>query len=120
MSEKTVIVDVHKINGQRPPFDIYIGRAVRYTEFTKNSKWYNPYYLQNQTNLANNLLYFENYIREKIRQDPLKYDLEELRGKRLGCWCIGKCGYVSTTEILPLVCHGQILLKLLHEREAAP
>ena len=47
---------------------------------------------------------FETYIKNKIRDDPKMYDLAELRGKRLGCWCV------------PERCHGEVLERLVRER----
>jgi len=44
---------------------------------------------------------YRRYIEQKIREDPETYDLEKLRGKRLGCWCA------------PQACHGDVLLELL-------
>jgi len=43
-----------------------------------------------------------------IRSSPLINDIEELRGKVLGCWC------------KPSPCHGDILLKILDERSQQP
>ena len=34
--------------------------------------------------------------------------LREIKGKRLGCWCI------ETDQISPIVCHGQVLLYLMN------
>lgn len=98
---KTSVVDIHKVNGVRPEFDVYIGRSVRFTEFTKSSKWANPFF--KTTPLSE----YEDLIKEKIRLRFL--NLDELRGKRLGCWC------VTTDKIKPLVCHGQVLMKLIRE-----
>lgn len=108
----TQIVDIHKINGKRPEFDIYIGRAVRYTEFTKNSIWYNPYLAKDYDldHIQDCLRDYEVYIREKIAKDPIKYNLKELVGKKLGCWCLNTDSFED-----PLRCHGQILLKLIKE-----
>lgn len=102
---KTSVVDIHKKNGERPEFDIYIGRKVRYTEFTKDSKWCNPRLTLEE---------YELYIRDCIDKFPEYYDLNELKGKRLGCWCI-------TTSEIPdkiedMVCHGQVLMKLIREK----
>jgi len=105
MANKTSVVDIHKKNGVRPKFDVYIGRAVRFTEFTEGSKWANPF----SSKLANCLDMFEMRIRRLIREQPEKYDLRELVGKRLGCWCI------TTNKIESLICHGQIYLKLIKE-----
>jgi len=95
----SMVVDIHKKNGIRPEFDVYIGRRVRYhEEFTEDSKW------------ANRSKTLEDYLIH-IEQD-LWNDLDELKGKKLGCWCI------TTSEITPLRCHGQILMKLILEKEA--
>jgi hypothetical protein len=106
---KTSIVDLHKINGIRPSFDVYIGRANKHTEFNLDSKWHNPFTICNT--LAEKILEnYENYIREKIEQNPIKYNLKELVGKKLGCWCLNTDNFNE-----PLRCHGQILLKLIKE-----
>jgi hypothetical protein len=98
---KTSVVDLHKIKGIRPSFDIYIGRAVKRTEFIEDSIWGNP-------NLT--LPEYEISIRDKIRDDPVKYNLRELVGKKLGCWCLTTDNFDE-----PMRCHGQILLKLIKE-----
>ena len=43
-----------------------------------------------------------------IRSSPLMNDIEELRGKRLGCWCVGVIPYRR--------CHGEVLVKILNEK----
>lgn len=100
---QTMVVDIHKRNGVRPQFDIYIGRTVPHTEFTEDSKWSNIDRM--------GLVEFKAYIRQKIRENPEKYNLEELRNKKMGCWCI------TTTAIFPMKCHGQVLIQLLHEQD---
>ena len=92
-----MVIDLHKKNGKTPEFDIYIGRKVRWVDWTYNSKW---------GNYSKDLEAYEKNIRMFNW-----YDLEELRGKKLGCWCI------TTDKIEPLKCHGQILLKLLEEKK---
>jgi len=99
----SMVVDIHKKNGIRPEFDEYIGRKVRNTEFTKDSIWANPYLTLEE---------YDPYIRTMIRENPKIYNLEELRGKKIGCWCI------TTDKLKPLVCHGQILMKLLQETKS--
>lgn len=64
------------------------------------SPWANPFRMKHLTREEVCELY-EDHIRKKI-QDGL--DIEELRGKTLGCWCH------------PEQCHGDILLKILNER----
>jgi len=109
--KKTTIVDIHKKKGIRPKFDIYIGRRItrqnKSTEdlkqyWKKGSKWQNPYDTAQE---------YEPYIRRKIKENPKYYDINELKGKRLGDWCI------NTDKIEPLVCHGQILLKIIMEND---
>lgn len=110
----TSVVDIHKKRGKRPEYDIYIGRAVRGTEFTRPSKYHNPFRVGDfwggkLITREGCLTLFAIFISEKIRMFPATYDLRELVGKRLGDWC------VTTSEITPLVCHGQILIKLIRE-----
>ncbi len=100
------VVDIHKKKGVRPDYDIYIGRAIyRGTKFIEDSKWCNPFQTS-KIPLDMNLEFFEIYAR-RILWD----DLEELDGKILGDWCI------TTKEITPLKCHGQVLMKLLREKK---
>jgi len=93
-----ILVDVHKKNGKRPKFDIYIGRAVTGTEFTEDSKW---------CNRCKNLKEYELHIKNS---PELLNSLGELTGMIIGCWCI------KTHKIYPLICHGQILIKLWFEK----
>ena len=95
------VVDIHMVNGARPHYDVYIGRRVRYTEFKADSKWANYFY--------KDLRGYELHVRAHLWND-----LEELRGKVLGCWC------VTTDKLEPLQCHGQVLMKLLREKEVVP
>ena len=80
---------------------IYIGRNMSfYVPGTTKSKWANPFSVK-KYGLEKCLLLYENYIRNA----PSLYDqLYELDGKELGCWCH------------PKSCHGDILVKLLHEK----
>lgn len=107
--KKTSVVDIHKKKGIRPKFDVYIGRRItrqnKATEdlkeyWKKGSKWQNPY---------DNAEKYEPYIRKKIKDNPNYYNIKELIGKKLGDWCI------NTDRIEPLVCHGQVLLKIIRE-----
>lgn len=60
--------------------------------------WHNPYPVKQYQEQAIPL--FEQYIRSSL----LMNEIEELRGKRLGCWCS------------PKPCHGDVLVKILNER----
>lgn len=95
------IVNLKMINGVRPNYDVYIGRALNYpkTKFSK-SKWANPYSVKKYGRKKALELY-----EEYIRNTPELYNnLLELKDKILGCWC------------KPEPCHGDILIKLINER----
>jgi len=82
----------------RDEYDVYIGRP---------SKWGNPFSHKPsslaEVKVATRQEAIDKY-REWIRSQPdLMAALEELRGKRLGCWC------------RPKLCHGDVLLELLGE-----
>lgn len=80
--------------------DVYIGRQCNMGGWSlATSKWANPYSVKEYgRELA--LYKYEQYIRSNT---TLMSQLEELRGKTLGCWC------------KPDPCHGDILIKLLGE-----
>jgi len=79
---------------------VYIGRP---------SIWGNPYtHRKDETTLAKFVVATRREAIEKyedhLRSSPeLLEKLEELRGKKLGCWC------------KPNSCHGDIIIKLLEE-----
>ena len=109
---KTSVVDIHKVKGVRPEYDVYIGRALKpfmdkEGEFTKDSKWANYYTFKEYG--ENALKFYEIDFRVIIERHSESYDLSELKGKRLGCWCITTDSYENP------VCHGQILMKLIAE-----
>lgn len=83
---------------KKAKYDIYIGRP---------SKWGNPYSHKEGTLADFKVETREEAIQkyeEWIRQQPeLMASLHELEGKVLGCWCA------------PLLCHGDVLLKLIGE-----
>ena len=111
-----------KVKYIRPKFDnlkewnehddnLYIGRRgivfikteegkERYPK--QDSKWCNPFKIDKNNTREDVLEKYEGYILEKIRKEPEKYNLKELVGKNLGCWCH------------PERCHGDILIKLLN------
>ena len=107
ISIKTSVVKLHKINGKRPEFDVYIGRPMKFQTW-EQSVWGNPFYA-NLHGLDGCLRLYEEHIRECMEYEPEIYNLNELKGKRLGCWCI------TTDKIYPIRCHGQILMKLKEE-----
>jgi hypothetical protein len=85
--EKTRVV-----NRYREKEEVYIGRP---------SKWGNPFIIGRDGNRATVIEKYSKWIRT---QPHLLNDLEELRGKRLGCFCA------------PQPCHGDVLIALLEER----
>lgn len=94
----SMVVDIHKIDGETPEYDVYIGRSIRYHQkFTSDSIW---------RNRSKTLEEYEQWVR-----DNLWYRLDELKDKILGCWC------VTTKKLEPVECHGQILMKLVLEKE---
>jgi len=96
--------------------NVYIGRAgvvfIKNKDGDKerfpkrNSKWANPFKIDKKATDKNaeRQRVIDAY-REYILGEPeLLADLEELRGKTLGCWCH------------PEPCHGDVLVELLNER----
>lgn len=89
------------------PNNVYVGRHGRisidkkYVFVYKGSKWANPFKLSDYT-LEECLIMYREYILKKITNDPKNYDINELNGKNLGCWC--------TPESK---CHVDVLLSLL-------
>jgi hypothetical protein len=113
MSKKTCVVDLHVQDHQRPAYDVYVGRGVRYTEFKRDSIWHNPFYARSRSTEEIQFVIskYETHIRRKIADYPVKFKLDELKGQKLGCWCLNTESFLP-----PYRCHGQILLKLVFEK----
>lgn len=83
------------VHCKKEPYDVYIGRP---------SKWGNPFSHRDDTLAKFKVSSHEEAIkayRDWIIQQPhLMKDLNELKGKVLGCWC------------KPYSCHGDVLLEL--------
>ena len=100
---KTYIVHFKKFE-----HDIYIGRP---------SKWSNPYTHKDlektkaKYHVSSRKEAIENY-ESYLTESGLINDIEELRGKILGCWC---CKNPSDGSEKNFVCHGQVLAKILNE-----
>lgn len=94
----------------KDPQNIYIGRKgivfIAQDDGSKkrfppnNSYWANPFKVDKNSTREDIVLKYKNYITEKLDHDGWD-KLNELRGKKLGCWC------------KPDICHGDILLNLL-------
>ena len=98
------------VHVRRDTFDLYVGRAMPRQGFA-GSVYGNPFHvLRDRSNLAVVLAQYESYL----RANPSLLDaLDALRDLTLGCWCAPKGG-IGLDD--PVVCHGQILLKLIEER----
>ena len=69
-------------------FDVYVGRP---------SKWGNPFRIGPDGTRREVIAKYEAWL---LANEELMADLDELRGKILGCWC------------KPLDCHGDVLARL--------
>lgn len=78
------------------PNHVYIGRKNRFVAATTHSIWYNPFSMR-KYGRAQSLKEYRKHI-----ELNLIGELEDLRGKVLGCWCH------------PKRCHGDVLVDLLH------
>lgn len=93
-------METRVVNLRVEPYDVYIGRP---------SKWGNPYTHLHRKDTINvsspeeAVQLYEEWIKERIQAEPEKYDLDELRGKVLGCYC------------RPAICHGDVLARLADE-----
>lgn len=109
--ESTLRITVSKptklVHCQQEKYDVYIGRP---------SKWGNPYtHIKTKNTLAKFIVNtreeaIECYKKWFLEQENLLKDIEELRGKTLGCWCCKANGYKEGDKIM---CHGQILIMYL-------
>lgn len=76
------------VHCKKEQYDIYIGRP---------SKWGNPFVIGKDGDRNEVVEKYKTYI---LKSELLK-DIEELRGKILGCWC------------KPAKCHGDVLVEIL-------
>jgi len=89
------------VRGKKPFYDVYIGRAEpRARPPLRRSKWANPFPVR-KFGLDSCLELYKSFLFES----GLINNIEELRGKVLGCWC------------KPNKCHGDILIELLKDDE---
>ncbi len=88
------------------PNNVYIGRAgvvfINGSRFPKvSSNFANPFKTGNRDEIIQK---YRSYIIDKLDKDEaLRAELLELKGKNLGCWCY------------PKNCHGNVLLELIDE-----
>lgn len=81
------------VNIKTEKYDIFIGRP---------SKWGNPFIIGVDGSREEVVKKFEDYL---LNNNELLDDLEELNGKILGCFC------------KPLICHGDVLIKILESKK---
>lgn len=82
------------VNARHEDYDVLIARP---------AKWGNPFEIGRDGSRERLIRMYEVHIRRR----PQLATLSELAGKRLGCYC------------KPEACHGDALVKLLHERNLA-
>ena len=80
------------VNCQIEDCDVYIGRP---------SKWGNPFIIGKDGTRSQVIEKYKKWVRG---QPDLMNALDELKGKKLGCFC------------KPKACHGDVLLMLLWEK----
>lgn len=80
------------VHCRKEKFDVYIGRP---------SKWGNPFTIGKDGTREDVIRKYKKYI---ITNPDLLNSLYELKGKILGCWCS------------PKVCHGDVLIELIHAK----
>lgn len=112
---------VYHFNDKNRPADaVYIGRAMP-RQGLEDSRWRNVYKITRQKNGENveatsrywAIEHFRIYALDMLHSIPDW--LDPLVGHDLVCWCAPK-GHPLTADD-PLVCHGQVLLRLIRERE---
>jgi hypothetical protein len=96
------------VHVKKEEYDVYIGRP---------SKWANPYTHKelNKTLAKEQVSSRSEAIKRYelyLTQSGLIDEIEELKGKILGCWC---CDSPSDGSEKNLVCHGQVLAKILNQ-----
>jgi hypothetical protein len=91
--------------------DVYIGRRLAMGGWRlPASKWANPFSVKDSGSAGQAVRRYDEYVRVGAGKYLLA-DLEELRGKVLGCWCKKKPEDP---------CHGDVLVQLLREKAGDP
>lgn len=104
--KKTYVVHFKKYN-----HDVYIGRGGK-----PQSKWANPYTHKDldktvaKYKVGSRKEALEKY-EEHLKESGLINEIQELKGKVLGCWC---CKTPSDGSEKNFVCHGQVIAKILN------
>lgn len=95
------------VHCKKESYGVYIGRG-------RDSIWGNPFKIGANADgdRAEVIEAYKQWLVFGEGRSLLKR-LGELEGKVLGCWCAERSGLTANDD---LVCHGQILLKLLEHR----
>ena len=106
------IINVKKVNLKKKGYrdlehwlektnHIYVGRTNRYVKGAVGSKWGNPFSVK-KFGREGCIAEFKKHL----YNSDLINDIEELRGKTLGCWC------------KPASCHGDVLIEALQQKKS--
>lgn len=101
---------VHVLSGK--PYDVYVGRAMRRFGLAE-SPWANPHRIGRDGTREEVLRKYEDRVRGLLARDSFREKLADLRGLTLACWCAPKDGALTPDD--PVICHGQVLLRLARE-----
>lgn len=98
------------VHCKKSPYDVYIGRP---------SKYGNPFSHKEGTlakfktkDINESIIKYKEYILNGEGKHLLE-DIEELRGKTLGCWC----GNFTIEDNAHMKCHGQVLMEILQTKK---
>jgi hypothetical protein len=88
----------------------------------QDSIWANPFKIPakgGEEDRKSVITQYEEYIREKLDDGDIPaFELEALRNKNLGCWCVDT-PVTYNPDRDSWRCHGQVLLQLLEEHQAS-
>lgn len=93
------------------PNHVYIARNT-FGYRNLNSPFANPFKVKDGLTLQSVMELYWNYIVPKIDSGELYTELFKLKGKELGCWCVGNGVHINFQP--PFQCHGQVLMWLIN------
>lgn len=102
----------------KDPKNEYIARGgvvfINGTRFPgRSSIWANPFKIGRDGNRSTVIKKCEEHYRNLLQEKPeLIKELMKLQGKNLGCWCVESPTSDCDENV---VCHGQVLIKLMKE-----
>lgn len=84
------------VNIKKEKCDVYIGRPGYFG---------NPFRIGEHGDREMVLIHYKQWFYKKLNDPEFRRRIEELRGKRLGCWC------------KPLSCHGDVIVEYLEGKK---